>query len=120
MSKVVKILQCKCPNCNDGDIYKNDGNILILKFPKMNQQCPTCHYKFEREPGYFFGAMYVSYGLAVAEMIASLIIFWHLFNLSPLMVFCIITILTFLLAGINFKLSRSVWIHMFFKTNNDY
>jgi hypothetical protein len=32
---------------------------------KMNEQCPSCGLKFEREPGYFFGAMYFSYGLGV-------------------------------------------------------
>ncbi|MBC8145916.1 MAG: DUF983 domain-containing protein [bacterium] len=27
----------------------------------MNNQCPVCGMKFEREPGYFVGAMYISY-----------------------------------------------------------
>ena len=30
----------------------------------MNQRCPSCQLLFEREPGYFLGALYVSYGLA--------------------------------------------------------
>ena len=31
----------------------------------MNERCPICGVKFEREPGYFFGAMYFSYALGV-------------------------------------------------------
>ena len=31
----------------------------------MNKTCPECQFRFEREPGYFLGAMYVSYGLAI-------------------------------------------------------
>jgi hypothetical protein len=29
----------------------------------MNETCPVCQVRFEREPGYFFGAMYFSYAL---------------------------------------------------------
>ena len=31
----------------------------------MHERCPVCDLKFEREAGYFLGAMYVSYGLAL-------------------------------------------------------
>jgi len=31
----------------------------------MHDRCPVCDLKFEREPGYFLGAMYVSYALGV-------------------------------------------------------
>ncbi|WP_317040306.1 DUF983 domain-containing protein [Pedobacter insulae] len=35
----------------------------------MNEYCPHCGLKFEREPGYFYVAMFVSYAMNVAEMI---------------------------------------------------
>jgi hypothetical protein len=31
----------------------------------MHKQCPICRLSFEREPGYFTGAMYLSYGLGL-------------------------------------------------------
>jgi hypothetical protein len=31
----------------------------------MNAICPVCGLRFEREPGYFLGAMYFSYPLSV-------------------------------------------------------
>jgi hypothetical protein len=31
----------------------------------MHERCPLCRLKFEREQGYFLGAMYISYGLAL-------------------------------------------------------
>lgn len=31
----------------------------------MRERCPICRLKFEREQGYFLGAMYVSYGIAL-------------------------------------------------------
>lgn len=33
--------------------------------PKMFEQCPVCDLRFEREPGYFLGAMYISFVLGV-------------------------------------------------------
>ncbi|WP_243832974.1 DUF983 domain-containing protein [Meridianimaribacter flavus] len=81
----------------------------------MNDKCPVCNYKFERETGFFFGAMFVSYGLAVAQMIASLVVFWYFIDLSPLRVFAIIATIAVLLGTINFKLSRSIWIYIFYK-----
>lgn len=31
----------------------------------MHEYCPVCGLKFEREEGYFLGAMYISYGMAL-------------------------------------------------------
>jgi len=84
MSKVIDALNCKCPNCEKGKIFMNGGNILLFNIPKMNDRCLECDYKFEREPGFFFGAMFVSYALAAAQMIISLVVFWYFIDLSPL------------------------------------
>lgn len=115
MSKVVDALNCKCPSCRKGKLFKNRGNILLLNIPKMNDRCTVCNYKFEIETGFFYGAMYVSYSLAAAQMIAVLVVFWYFIDLSPLRVFAIIVIIAFLLSNINFKLSRSIWIYLFYK-----
>ncbi|GGG50929.1 DUF983 domain-containing protein [Bizionia arctica] len=114
MSKVIDALNCKCPNCKKGNIFMNGGNLLLFKIPKMNNKCPECNYKFEREVGFFFGAMFVSYALAAAQMITSLVVFWYFIDLSPLRVFAIIGVLAFLLSTFNFKLSRSIWIYLFY------
>ncbi|KSA13318.1 MULTISPECIES: DUF983 domain-containing protein [Maribacter] len=81
----------------------------------MNERCSECNFKFEKETGFFFGAMFVSYALAVAQMIISLVLFWYFVDLSPLRVFTIIALVTILLSTFNFRLSRSIWIHLFYK-----
>jgi hypothetical protein len=45
-------------------------------FPKMHQRCPDCDLKFEREEGYFLGAMYISYGLALITIVGLALILW--------------------------------------------
>ena len=45
----------------------------------MNENCPLCGLDFDRgEPGYFTGAMYVSYGMAI-PLIALLTLIEYLF-----------------------------------------
>ena len=34
----------------------------------MHERCPACDLKFDREQGYFLGAMYIGYGLAIVTI----------------------------------------------------
>ncbi len=42
----------------------------------MNERCSTCGLKFEREAGYFLGAMYIGYGLGIAVIAALAALVW--------------------------------------------
>jgi hypothetical protein len=44
----------------------------------MFESCPVCGLKFEREPGYFVGAMYVSYGASIPPVLLLVALFWKL------------------------------------------
>jgi len=59
--------------------------------------------------------MFVSYAIAAAEMISILVLFWYLIDLSPLNVFFIIVFVAVLSSTFNFRLSRSIWTHIFYK-----
>jgi uncharacterized protein (DUF983 family) len=51
------IFRQRCPRCLKGKVFAG----LV----RMNENCPEYGYHFEREQGYFLGAMYASYFLAV-------------------------------------------------------
>ena len=42
----------------------------------MFQRCPICNLRYEREPGYFLGAMVIGYTLAVPVMGGFILLFW--------------------------------------------
>jgi len=73
-STVGSILRQRCPRCRRGNIFRYS---IFRGFPKMHDRCPVCDLKFNREPGYFLGAMYVSYGLGlvIVALIAALL--WY-------------------------------------------
>lgn len=112
MSQLTDILSEKCPKCGEGKVFYKKGNPLLFQMPKMNDHCSVCGHKFEREPGYFFGSMYVSYALTVAEMIGVFAIA-HFFIDSFAAMIVVIAVFSVLLSTFNFRLSRMIWIYMF-------
>ena len=62
------MLRLRCPRCLAGRVYRG----LLT----MNERCPQCGLTFEREPGYFTGAMYASYLLALPLVFAIFLILW--------------------------------------------
>ncbi|MEJ5994772.1 DUF983 domain-containing protein [Pedobacter sp. Du54] len=67
-SKWYALIHGKCPSCRRGDIFS--GSLYGFNIQRTNYCCSHCNQRFEIEPGYFYAAMYVSYAMNMAEMIA--------------------------------------------------
>lgn len=61
-SRAAAILEQRCPVCLDGPMFAG-------RF-RMHEACAVCGHRFLREPGFFQGAMYVSYLLALVLFLA--------------------------------------------------
>jgi uncharacterized protein (DUF983 family) len=72
-STLKSIFQQRCPRCRTGSIFHYS---IFRGFPKMHQRCPACGLKFEREPGYFLGAMYISYAIGIVVIALFAAGFW--------------------------------------------
>jgi uncharacterized protein (DUF983 family) len=64
----------RCPKCHEGQIFRAS---LWRGFLSTNESCPVCGMKFEREPGYFLGAMYISYLLSIPPGLAIVLAIWR-------------------------------------------
>jgi uncharacterized protein (DUF983 family) len=98
-----------CPRCRQGRIFKRS---IFLGFPAMNQRCPVCDLKFEREGGYFLGAMYISYGLALVTILVLAAVLWgavHL-RMDKAVVWALILFVPFIPSLT--LLARVLWIHL--------
>src|SRR5438552_17405160 len=78
-STISAILHQKCPRCHSGAIFRSS---IFRGFVKMNERCPVCDLKFEREEGYFLGAMYISYGLDLILIIGLSGLLWAILHWS--------------------------------------
>ncbi len=65
--KLNALLHHKCPRCQSGNMFESGA--LSKDFMKMKQNCEVCGLHYEIEPGFFWGAMYVSYAITVAIML---------------------------------------------------
>lgn len=78
----------------------------------MYERCPHCGLKYEIEPGYFIGAMYVSYAIQIAIIVALSILTFYLGNDPDGWTYVLVIIpVTILLAPITFRFSRVLWLH---------
>jgi len=78
----------------------------------MHDKCPSCGLRFNREPGYFLGAMYVSYGLALVAIGALSVALWALteWRVDKIAIAAILLFLPF--APMVTLLSRVLWIYL--------
>ena len=78
----------------------------------MNDRCPACGLHFDREPGYFLGAMYISYGLALAVIFGFGFVLWELtsLRLDKIAIWAVVLFLPF--APMLTFMSRVLWIYL--------
>jgi uncharacterized protein (DUF983 family) len=106
------IWQGKCPRCRQGSIFKYPG-LNLSKFSQMNQECPVCGVSFEPEPGFYFGAMFVSYALNVVLFVVVGLTLYFLLHPSDVVYVVVIGLAALLLTPSFFRLSRILFLHWF-------
>ncbi len=78
----------------------------------MNDRCPGCGLHFNREPGYFLGAMYISYGLALALICVFGAVLWALTRMDVVKIAIWAVVLFLPFAPLLTFLSRVLWIYL--------
>ena len=102
-----------CPRCREGKMFKYPLS-KITKFAEMNENCPVCGLKFEVEPGFWYGAMFVSYANTILLLVVLGVGIFYLFNdPSTLSYIVVITVASLSFVPFNFRISRSVFLHLF-------
>ena len=118
-TKLYSIVANKCPRCQEGDffIYKNPYH--LKKFDKMHDSCPVCHEDFEKEPGFYQGAMYVNYALSVATGVGWFILVYLFYGFDPVFFMISFSAVLILLLPLMFRIGRLLWINFFVKYSKD-
>lgn len=106
------LLKGKCPRCREGEMFTH-GPYNLKKFSLMHEFCPHCGVRLEPEPGFYQGAMYVSYAFTVALLLILSIILYFAGNPSEWTAIGIIIGVMFLLAPLNYRYSRILFLYLF-------
>jgi uncharacterized protein (DUF983 family) len=112
-TKIYSILTGTCPVCQEESMYKEPNPYKLGKIFKMHERCSHCHTKYKIEPSFFFGAMYVSYGLGVAIAVAAFIVVYLFFGGGLMATFIGIIGTLIVLTPIIVRVSRNIWINLF-------
>ena len=103
-SGVIAVFKQLCPRCREGRVFR--GRLA------MNETCPVCGLRFEREPGYFTGAMYFSYALSIPVLGVLILIGYLLFpNLRIEITILLATVAYLPFVPMVFRYSRVLWIY---------
>jgi len=104
------IVHARCPRCRRGPMFTTP--MYGFKSQQMNKTCPHCGLEFEREPGYFYVAMLISYAMFVAEMI-TLAVALHVLTGSnnPWLYIAVIMTTGIILSPFNFRYSSVILLH---------
>jgi len=88
--------------------------LKVFKFSQMHTNCPECGVRYEVEPGFFFGAMYISYAISVGIFLTTGFILYNFFGNPDTWVYIVtVPVVTFFLFPFMFRVSRILFLHGF-------
>jgi uncharacterized protein (DUF983 family) len=112
-TKLYSILTGSCPKCHEESMFKNKNPYILSEALSMHETCSNCGTRYKIEPSFFYGAMYVSYGVGIAFAVAAFVISFVFFNASINIVFASIIGTLIVFMPIIMRVSRNIWINIF-------
>ena len=112
-SKVNSILTGSCPKCQNENMYVDSNPYHLGKVLKMHENCSHCGLKYQIEPSFFYGAMYVSYGVNVVLGVAAFVIAYVCIKLNLKESFAAIIGSLVVFYPLVLRVSRNIYINMF-------
>ncbi|MBG6060543.1 uncharacterized protein (DUF983 family) [Flavobacterium sp. CG_9.1] len=112
-SKLYSILTGTCPKCQNESMYLDKNPLHLNKILKMHENCSHCGLHYQIEPSFFYGAMYVSYGLNVGIGVAAFIISFLFLGSSLKVAFIVIIVSLLISFPFVLRWARNIYINMF-------
>lgn len=113
-SKLYSVFKFKCPHCHEGDFFVSKNPYDLSKAGDIHEHCPVCKRKLSIEPGFYYGAMYVAYALAVATYVSFYVATMILYPEASTLTYILIIIAGLIITGPwLYALSKIIWGNLF-------
>ncbi len=110
------LLALKCPRCHTGNLFLRPARDL-RDFDKMPPVCPVCAQTYEPEPGFYYGAMYISYGFGVIVVaLVGVALYWLAGDPSVGWYVTAVALSMVLITPLSFRYARAVMLYAFGST----
>ena len=107
------VAKSKCPKCNLDNLYVDNNPYHLSKLGQMKKHCDKCGQPYEPETGFYYGAMYVSYGLGVLFMVVPAMLLYFVLDAGVITLFSFVIGMYILGFPLFFRLSRNIWLNIF-------
>ena len=119
-TRLYSILHFKCPRCHKGEFLESRNVYNLKKTGNLREKCDYCDLKYSREPGFYFGAMFVSYALGVALFVTLWVATVVLYpEYPPELLLGVIIVAVVILGPYLYALSKIIWANLFFHYEDD-
>lgn len=68
---IARGLANRCPNCGGSRLFR-EGTLF-----QLNDTCPDCRLRYEKDEGFFLGAMALNYGVTVVVFLTPVVLSWY-------------------------------------------
>jgi len=110
----------KCPRCHKGEVFTANNPYSLAKIFSMHDKCSHCELKYEREPSFFYGAMYVSYALTSGWFIIWYVLFVTVLKELDALTFALLMTGSIIaLSPLTIRWSRMLWLNFFFSFSKE-
>ena len=113
-SVLSSIWDMKCPRCREGDLFET-GTFSFEKPFDMPDKCSCCGQNYMPEPGFYFGAMFISYIFYAWFSLLLCLSLVFVFDWSVNGAFALLILISIILFVWIFRMARSIWIHIVVK-----
>lgn len=110
-SKAYSIFMLKCPKCHESDMFYTPTFSFKRSFD-MKDRCDHCGLNYHPEPGFYYGAMFISYIFTGWFSIGFVAILHWVFDWSIAASFGMLIAVMVFFFVYTFRLARSIWINI--------
>lgn len=113
-SWISSALALRCPRCRRGDLFPTSSFSFSMPF-KQYEHCPKCGQNYFPEPGFYYGAMFISYIGSGFFCLGFVMLLHWVFNLGFALSFLFLALVATILFVWWFRFSRSFYFHIIAK-----
>lgn len=110
-SKLYSAFSMRCPKCHEGKMFYTPTFSFKRPFD-MKERCDTCNADFFPEPGYYYGAMFISYIFTAFFCIGFALFFHWVLGWSTEASFALLLLILAIMFVFIFRLSRTLYINL--------
>lgn len=111
-SKLYSMFYLKCPRCHEGKLF-DTGSFGWQRPFEMRERCAICGQDFVQEPGFYYGAMFISYIITGWFAIFWVLFFYWVLGWSMMASFATLILLYGFFFVYIFRFSRAIYLNFF-------